>query len=308
MTRPLTVMGAAFLLLVSCAVDTTEESRTGERPRPVFVVSDSPSPSPTPSPTESPPPVPFHFVAIGDWGTGWEPQYDLARRMCKMRRNQPFDLVVTAGDNIYETGHPDDFRAKFFRPFRCLLSNGVQFRSTLGNHDTQTRNGRPELNEARFGMPRRNYVLRQEGVRFVMADSNDLDRDWLRRATRMQAGDHRTIVVFHHPVYSSSSHHPSGSDRRESLTRLFARRGVDVVINGHTHLYAVTKPLRGIRYVTTGGGSASPHPCTPRRFTARCIVAYHFLSIEVGLHRIRVRAISPGAGVIHRFQTDGRMP
>ena len=87
-----------------------------------------------------------------------------------------------------------------------LFDREVRFRATLGNHDIITRNGRPELNEARFGMNGRNYVVREGGVRFVMVDSNDLRRRWLRGALQAEEGDRWTVVVFHHPVYSSSKH------------------------------------------------------------------------------------------------------
>lgn len=247
----------------------------------------------------------YHFVAIADWGTGWSPQLRLADKMCELRRKKPFDLVVTAGDNIYETGHPSDFQAKFFDPFACLLDAGVRFRSTLGNHDIHTRNGRPELNEPRFGMKSRNYVVRKEGVRFVLWDSNRNNRERLRELLVTEEGDRWKIVVFHHPVYSSSNDHPSIA-RPGSLQRLFARKGVDLVINGHNHIYAVTKPIDGIRHVTTGGGSASPHSCDPRWYTARCIVRYEFLSVVAGEDVLDVTAIADNGETIHHFTTPGR--
>lgn len=248
----------------------------------------------------------FHFLAIGDWGTGTETQYKLGARMCDLRQQVPFDLLITAGDNIYETGSRSDFKAKFYDPFDCLLDKGVQFRATLGNHDVVTNNGRPELNEPRFGMRGRNYVLREEGVRFVMVDSNQLRRRWLRRALRPEDGDRWTIVAFHHPVYSSSSHHPSTDEYRFFMPPMFEKWGVDLVITGHTHVYAVTKPLHKIRYVTTGGGSASLHDCTPRWYTERCEERNQFLSIMAGKDEISVAAIAPSGVAIDRFSTTGR--
>lgn len=276
-------------------------------------LGDSPSSAPSststpaaPEATYSPPRNGYHFVSIGDWGTGWLAQRTLAKRMCELRRETSFDLIVTAGDNIYETGAPRDFKAKFFQPFACLLRNDVEFRSALGNHDIVTRNGRPELHEPRFGMNGRNYVVREGGVRFVIADSNDLRKRWMRNAIKPEQGDRWTIVVFHHPVYSSSSHHESTADFRHTLPPMFEKSGVDLVITGHTHVYAVTKSLHKIRYVTTGGGSASPHRCTPRWFTERCIVQYHFLSISAGTNKISVAAIGTSGATIDRFSTTGR--
>lgn len=248
----------------------------------------------------------YHFVAIGDWGTGFSTQTALGRRMCELHDTDPFDIVVTAGDNIYEVGARTAFASKFYRPFACLFNRNVRFHATLGNHDIQTRNGRPELNEPRFGMEGRNYVVRQGGVRFVLADSNALRKAWLRRALQPEEGDRWTIVVFHHPVYSSSTGHESEGDLRYALPKMFVNNGVDLVINGHTHVYAVTKPLKKIRYVTTGGGSASPHECARRWYTARCIERYHFLSVKAGNRAIHVTAIPIDGGPIHTFRTEGR--
>ena len=256
--------------------------------------------------TYSPSAEGFHFIAIGDWGTGLQAQYTLASRMCELHKERSFDLVITAGDNIYETGSPDDFRAKFYEPFNCLFNKDVQFRAALGNHDIVTRDGRPELNEPRFGMNGRNYVIREGGVRFVIADSNALRKRWMSRALQPEEGDRWTMVVFHHPVYSSSHHHPSTDDWRFTLPPMFEKHGVDLVITGHTHIYAVTKPLHKIRYVTTGGGSASLHDCTPRWFTERCIKEHHFLSIVAGSDEISVAAIGESGDVIDRFSTTGR--
>lgn len=248
----------------------------------------------------------YHFVAIGDWGTGTGTQYALGRRMCQLHDNKPFEIVVTAGDNIYEVGARSDFEEKFYEPFACLFQRRVRFRSTLGNHDILTRNGRPELNEERFGFEGRNYVIREGGIRFVLVDSNRLRRDWLRQALRTESGDRWTIVVFHHAVYSSSTGHESHGDLRYTLPKLFARRGVDLVINGHTHVYSLTRPIRRIRYVTTGGGSASLHGCARRWYTARCLEEYHFLSIEAGNRAIHVTAYPPQGPPIDTFRTEGR--
>ena len=274
-----------------------------------FGSPDSSAIEPDPSPEEAmytPSSDGFHFLAIGDWGTGTETQYTLANRMCELRKDVSFDLVITAGDNVYDTGSRGDFRAKFYDPFDCLLRKQVQFRSTLGNHDVITNNGRPELNEPRFGMNGRNYVIQEGGVRFVMVDSNRIRKRWLRRALRPEEGDRWTIVVFHHPVYSSSSVHGSTDGFRFFMPPMFEKQGVDLVITAHTHVYAVTKPLHKIRYVTTGGGSGPLYDCTPHWYTERCIEKNHFLSIVAGADEISVAAIDPAGAAIDRFSTPGR--
>ena len=120
------------------------------------------------------------FVVIGDWGTGLPSSERVAERLCKWRKNHPFTLVLTTGDNIYPDGSSSDFESNFFEPFSCLLNHGVRWRSALGNHDVITDGGNPELNEPAFGMKSRNYVVRLSGVRVVVLDSNFIRRPWLR--------------------------------------------------------------------------------------------------------------------------------
>lgn len=268
--------------------------------------TETPTVEPTASPTVEPGLERFRFVAIGDYGSGLSPQFEVAERMCRFHRRKPFDLVVTTGDNVYESGDPARFDEVFFEPYACLLDAGVRFRATLGNHDIQTDNGRPELREPAFGFKGRNYVVRRDGVRFVMVDSNALRIEWLRKALRAEEGDRWTVVAFHHPVYSSGEYGPTPG-LAPTLPRLFRRRGVDLVLNGHEHHYEVSKLLGGIRYVVTGGGGASIRACgAPRKTRAVCISRYHFLEIVAGPNRIEVRAIPRRGRPFHAFSTTGR--
>ncbi|PYR26680.1 MAG: hypothetical protein DMF98_08235 [Acidobacteria bacterium] len=75
------------------------------------------------------------FAAIGDNGTGDRPQYEIAQQMTDAHRTFPFDLVIMLGDNMYGGQRPGDFVKKFEQPYAALLSAGVRFQASLGNHD-----------------------------------------------------------------------------------------------------------------------------------------------------------------------------
>jgi hypothetical protein len=87
---------------------------------------------------------------------------------------------------------------------------------------------------------------------------------------------------------------------------MFRRQGVDLVLNGHDHIYAVTKNLSGIRYVVTGGGGAYEYGCTTKWFSAKCVVRHHFLYVRAGRRRIVVRAVPSAGPPFDRFRTTGR--
>jgi Calcineurin-like phosphoesterase len=283
----------ALLLTVACGTALqVAPNRTG-------------GPAPAPSPITQPNPEAFRFGVIGDSGTGGIAQARVASRMCRWRTRHPFELVVTTGDNIYPNGDPAHFYGKFRKPYGCLLDGGVRFHASLGNHDVMTRDGRPEINRDVFGIRARNYVVRRRGVRFVIADSNGLNRRWLRRALRAGEGDRWTIAVFHHPVFSAGTGHGSTPGFRPGLPQVFQRKGVDLALAGHDHVYFVSKRIRGVRYVVTGGGGGPLYGCAPRWFTARCKARHHFLSVTVRSDHITVKAVPPSGSPFHAFTTPG---
>ena len=293
----------AGMLLAACAVQGSEASR---QPTPSDTASPSPAVTPIPSPTIGQPPRRLRFAVIGDYGSGFVSQHEIADRMCEWRRDHGFRLVVTTGDNIYPDGSKQYFRDNFFEPYDCLLSNGVRFRASLGNHDHQTRRGLDVIEEPAFGMPKRNYVIRNRGVRLVFADSTELNREWLSEALRARPDDRWTVVVFHHPVYTVGTYKAFASTFRPELPRLFRRRGVDLVLNGHDHLYFASKPLRRIRYVVTGGGGATLYRCGDGWYEDECQARNHFLYVVAGAERITVRAVPASGAPFHRFATTGR--
>ncbi|MDY7013801.1 MAG: metallophosphoesterase, partial [Cyanobacteriota bacterium] len=100
-------------------------------------IASSSLPSETqPSPNE----LLLRFVSVGDTGTGAEGQYAVARAMEQYRQQNPYSLVVLAGDNIYNNGEIEKIEAVFERPYQPLLDNGVKFYACLGNHDIRTDN------------------------------------------------------------------------------------------------------------------------------------------------------------------------
>lgn len=248
----------------------------------------------------------FSFAVIGDFGDGSSTQKAIATRMCRWHRHHPFDVVITTGDNVYPDGDPSLFKSEFVRPYRCLRRHGVHFHASLGNHDAETDGGDKEVANAKFGMSGHNYVFRAGGVRFVVADSNVLDKKWLRHALTAESGDRWTIPVFHFPVYSPGTGHGSTPGYRPSLPRIFRRKGVDVVLNGHDHIYAVTKPLRRIRYVVTGGGGAELYGCTDKSYVDVCKAQHHFLYVTAGADRIDVTAVPASGHPIDKWSTTGR--
>ena len=89
-------------------------------------------------------------------------------------------------------------------------------------------------------------------------------REWLDAALAASTSRWQ-VVAMHHPIHSPVRRRfwifgRRGPDRRlrAQLEPLFVEHGVDVVFQGHQHLYARLRPQRGVRYVVAGGGSRRP--------------------------------------------------
>ncbi len=291
---------AAVLLLCFAPACSNGAPDTGNEPSVAGGRTRVGSPSVTVSPSATTPrgddppgtQADLEFAVIGDFGARTAEQLAVAGRMCQWHEEHPFEIVVTTGDNVYPDGSPELFEESFFEPYECLFEAGVQWHASLGNHDYITDQGRP------------NYVVRASGVRFVIANSNALDREWLAQELPAEKGDRWTIVVFHHPVLSPGLH--GSTEGFEDLPDLFEKNGVDLVLNGHDHMYAVTKPQDGIRYVVTGGGGADLYPCLPNAITDVCELEHHFLYVEARDDHIAVVAVPAQGPVLDRFTTKGR--
>ena len=297
----LLVLTAAILVLASCnAADPRREARSSPTPARSGAPSE-PSAEETVSPEGGPT---LRFAAIGDFGTGAVPQLAVAARMCRWERKHPFEMVVTTGDNVYPSADPDLFQATFFSPYSCLFKRGVEWHASLGNHDWAYEEGGAVLAEELFGMRGENYVIERGGVRLVIVNSNDLDRAWL--GTHLGDDDGWTVAVFHHPVFSPGMHGPTPGF--QDLHDLFVASGVDLVLNGHDHLYAAMKPRDGIRYVVTGGGGADLYPCLPSAGVEVCELRHHFVYVQATPSALTVTAVPSEGEPFHTFSTTGIEP
>lgn len=77
------------------------------------------------------------FIAIGDFGTGDEQQYNVAQAIARVCQSARCDFVIGLGDNFYPAGvnaiDDQQFEKKFEQPYSSI---NVPFYLVLGNHDT----------------------------------------------------------------------------------------------------------------------------------------------------------------------------
>lgn len=240
----------------------------------------------TPVSLETKIPAAFHFVAYGD--TRFHDPSDTTASNPAVRqalvaaidREHPAFISI-GGDIVYVGDSPDwavwDSETAVWRQHKITVY------PALGNHDVKGDVAKalgnyfarfPELHDSRF------YSVTTENTLMLVLDSNQDELagrqgDWLRAQLRQVPNTTDFVfMVFHHPVYTSSSDDKfisgghSSRATEDALGQLLEEcqkhlRARIVVFNGHIHNYE-RHEHGGVTYFVTGGGGAHAYP-VPRK-------------------------------------------
>lgn len=175
-------------------------------------------------------------------------------------------IVLTLGDNAYESGTPTEFAACYGPTWGRFLDRTFP---APGNHDYVTPGAAGYFGYfgARAGPAGRGYYsFDHAGWHFVSLNSEiahgagSPQEQWLR-ADLAASHARCTLAYWHRPRFSSSQH---GSDTSmRALWAALEAAGADVVLSGHDHVYerfapqtadGVADAARGIREFVVGTG------------------------------------------------------
>ena len=237
-------------------------------------------------------PKSVRFAVIGDGGTGDRAQFDVAAQMARFHEKVNFDFVLMLGDNIYGGKGASAYKSKFEAPYRALLDAGVKFYASLGNHDDAS-----ETLYKPFNMGGKRYYSWHSGnVHLLALDSNYMDPEqlgWIEQQIPDNEKDWK-ICFFHHPLYDHARFHGPDLDLRAQLEPLLQKKGVDVVMSGHEHIYERIKPQHGIYYFVLGNsgqlraGDLRPSPEIDKGFDTN----QSFMLVEIAGDELYFQTIS----------------
>src|ERR671933_1893859 len=244
----------------------------------------------------------LRFVSVADTGTGAAGQYAVAAAMTRYHQLNPYDLVILAGDNIYNNGEIEKISAVFEQPYQALLQQGVKFQACLGNHDIRTDNGDPQLRYPAFNMQGRYYTFRRGDVQFFALDTNH-NADWKAQLAWLEQELSRSnaswkMVFGHHQIYSSGQY-GLNQEFIQTLTPLFQKYRVQLYINGHDHHYERSQSIKGTTYLICGAG-AGTRPVGRSQWTAHSASQLSFAAYEVYRDRILISGIGTDNQVFDR--------
>lgn len=180
-------------------------------------------------------------------------------------------LVLTTGDNQYETGKLSDFNASYDETWGRL--KGIT-KPTPGNHEYRSNDGLGYFNYfgSKAGRPNRGYYsFNRGGWHFIALNSNISTKktsrqiEWLRKDLTSNAAE-CTLAYWHHPLFSSGEH--GNHSYVKPIWKALSADDADLVITGHDHDYERFAPMnaqgearaQGIRSFIVGTGGVGLRP------------------------------------------------
>jgi 3',5'-cyclic AMP phosphodiesterase CpdA len=241
------------------------------------------------------PPPAFHLAVVGDGGDGGHRIDATGAAAARIAEDQPYDVLLLLGDNVYPYGDPAKLPDTVFGPFGDVLDGGAELLAILGNHDVMRGQGDDQL--AALGMPGRHWAREFGDVIIVGLDSTDLGDDQIEFLdATLGATDARwKIVAVHHAPYSSG-YQGSNIDLRERLAPVLVRHGVQLVLSGHDHDYQRSVPIDGVTYIVSGAASDTRRTGEDD-FTAVAYSWHHFVDIGITGDRLVLRAVGQDGSV-----------
>lgn len=202
--------------------------------------------------------VPFKFIYFGD------PQNDLREDVSRIFR-EAFRKAPDAAFWLFVgdlTNEPEDNQWKEWFEASGFIHRMIPSVMAVGNHDLtiETVDGKKKrindyvLWKKMFTLPENGidnmkesvYYVDYQGVRFIFLNTNynlEEQANWLNKILSTNKNKW-TIVVYHHPVYSTGE----GRDNkkiRDAFMPIFDKYKVDLVLQGHDHTYARTYRIKG---------------------------------------------------------------
>lgn len=192
---------------------------------------------------------------IGDWGRrGQFSQIDVARRMNQLSH----DAVISVGDNFYPEGLSDANDPQIKESWSGIYHPKTPWFVSLGNHDHRGNvTAQMNINDSNWIMPDNVYSFDVGQHTFVVADSQTMDENQVRRLDNMlSSGNQYKWLVAHHPIASAGYHHHVNQKYRDWMVHLCHKHNVTAILSGHDHTMQYIE-WQGIRQIISGTGSSS---------------------------------------------------
>lgn len=263
-------------------------------------------------------PKSYRIVALGDVRSLPARWHKVSQRIFREEKDALF--IIGTGDYPSNGRNYGMWIKQFFTPARDLLAS-VPIWPAIGNHEsTRAHDDITHQEESKFfslfELPgnERWYRVEYHLLTLLVLDSNSgmgpakAQYKWLRKQLRSERKRY-TLVAFHHAPFSSGPHAKINLDAtpgerpidegRRFVVPLFEMYGVDLVLNGHDHIYE-RSVKNGITYVVAGGGGAPLYKINvvPNPYQVLAKSTNHYVTLDISQAGIALNAIDTTGQVI----------
>lgn len=216
-------------------------------------------------------------------------------------------LIIFHSGDFCRPGHIQETWDNWWDDCEFLVEN-FEFVSARGNHDTSfdsTGAPIPDIfmdNLAEHIPPDADwdgentwFSLNRKQIHFIILDSNqDYGADisegspqynwFVNDLENIGENIRTTIVIMHHPPYSTGPHSSNEEFLQETLVPLFEEYEISLVFCGHNHSYERLYK-DGVYYIVAAGGGAplyAQNPADPdMQYSQLYIMDYHFCELDI---------------------------
>ena len=167
------------------------------------------------------------------------------------------NFILSAGDQVNTANNEAQYSG--YLEHEELTS--IPQATTVGNHDSSSNAygqhyNLPNVTDKGATTAGSDYWYVYNNTLFMNINTNNTStaehQAFMEEAIAANSDVRWKVVVFHHSIYSVASHAVENSilKRREELTPVFDKLGVDVVLMGHDHVYVRSNIMKGMEVVT----------------------------------------------------------
>jgi len=209
----------------------------------------------------------FSFLAVGDS----RDQMNIWSQIATLANNQNTNFTIYNGDIVASGALGTDWD-KWFDNAAPYIENNLIFHA-LGNHDALSVPTYQNLYELPKSVPVTGttlyYAVTYGNAVFITLNSENptdaTQNAWLISTLQANADKTWKIVSFHKPFYTIGTHAGEMNSYFTTWWKAFDDYGVNLILNGHDHMYERTKPINRLvsttAPVTTYGNGTGQGRC-----------------------------------------------
>lgn len=219
-------------------------------------------------------------------------------------------VVFHTGDFVRHSSTQEQEWKKFMTLTENLRNNS-EFFPVKGNHEVNSEyfdENFPFMEDEAW------YSVDRNDIHFIVLDSNaDLTNGeepseqytWLiNDLGNIPNNILFTIVLFHHPIFTTGPHSADEKNLSDILLPLFSEYGVDIVFNGHNHCYERSQYAGIYHIVAAGGGATLYDQMRYSKHSQLFLLEHHFCKLTIQNGQLVVDVIKPDLDTIDQIVID----